>query len=180
MPHTWVSFSPTCSLHLSPFRNSPICLFTCLPTSPTHPSIYPSSPFCQLAHVNFAFPHCFFWGKVPLLLIKPTALLQYHDSLSLPNTHAYTSTNKIHHILLLPDTDQLPTYRFPSKIKPSYCRCAYMFASGSPSYRNLGMSRIQWRDTRLHTDTHRHTKVWFGRWTAIAPVCQLFGVPWGV
>lgn len=72
-----------------------ICLFSCLQLPPAHPSIYPSSPFCQLAHVNFAFPHCFFWGKVPLLLIKPTALLQYHDSL--PSQHTHTSTSVIHH-----------------------------------------------------------------------------------
>lgn len=75
---TNLSLFLSCSFHLSPCSNSPVCLFSCLPTSLTRPSISPSSPpslSLSVSSCKLCFPSLFFQGKVPLLLIKPRAPL---------------------------------------------------------------------------------------------------------
>lgn len=35
-------------------------------------------------------------------------------------------------------------------------------------------------EVHVRKQTQAHKGVFYWRWTAVAPVCQLFGVPWGV
>lgn len=102
-----ISLSLSHSLHLFPCSNSPVCLFSSLPTSLSpsiHLSFLSSLPpsLCQLAHVNFAFPHCFSRGKCLCFWLSPEPCFNTRSpsssSPSPQHTHTHC-TNIIHHIL---------------------------------------------------------------------------------